>query len=37
MIRTALIILVLELALIGWVRWRYGSAAARRQQPLTSV
>jgi hypothetical protein len=25
MLRTALIILVLELALIGWVRWRYGS------------
>ena len=25
MVRTALIILVLELAIIGWVRWRYGS------------
>jgi mono/diheme cytochrome c family protein len=27
MVRTALIILVIELALIGWVRWRYGSRA----------
>jgi hypothetical protein len=27
MVKTALIILVLELALIGWVRWRYGSRA----------
>ena len=27
MIRTALVILALELALIGWVRWRYGSSA----------
>ncbi len=44
MIRTALVILVLELALIGWVRWRY--AARRRdeiggdrstQQPATSM
>lgn len=25
MVRTALLILVLELAVIGWVRWRYGS------------
>ena len=25
MVRTALVILALELALIGWVRWRYGS------------
>jgi hypothetical protein len=24
MVRTALIILVIELAVIGWVRWRYG-------------
>lgn len=31
MLRTALIILVLELALVGWVRWRYGSRA--RSQP----
>jgi mono/diheme cytochrome c family protein len=27
MLRTALVILVLELAVIGWVRWRYGSGA----------
>jgi mono/diheme cytochrome c family protein len=27
MVRTALIILALELAVIGWVRWRYGSRA----------
>ena len=27
MIRTALIILVIELAIVGWVRWRYGSRA----------
>src|SRR4029450_4114355 len=27
MIRTALFILALELAVIGWVRWRYGSRA----------
>jgi mono/diheme cytochrome c family protein len=27
MIKTALLILVLELAVIGWVRWRYGSRA----------
>jgi cytochrome c len=27
MVRTALIILAIELALIGWVRWRYGSRA----------
>ena len=25
MVKTALIILVLELIVIGWVRWRYGS------------
>jgi hypothetical protein len=25
MVKTALIILAIELALIGWVRWRYGS------------
>lgn len=25
MVKTALLILVIELALIGWVRWRYGS------------
>ena len=27
MIRTALLILAIELAVIGWVRWRYGSRA----------
>jgi hypothetical protein len=27
MLKTAFIILVIELALIGWVRWRYGSRA----------
>jgi len=27
MVRTALFILVLELAIVGWVRWRYGSRA----------
>ncbi len=43
MVRTALIILGLELAVIGWVRWRYGSRArgetggGKRQQPATSV
>jgi mono/diheme cytochrome c family protein len=31
MFRTALIILVLELAVVGWVRWRYGSGA--RKEP----
>ena len=28
MVRTALIILVIELAVIGWVRWRHGQAPA---------
>jgi hypothetical protein len=42
MIRTAVIILAIELALIGWVRWRYGARTAerggdRRQEPATSV
>jgi mono/diheme cytochrome c family protein len=43
MIRTALVILALELALIGWVRWRQGSRGRdelgdqRRQQPATSA
>jgi mono/diheme cytochrome c family protein len=43
MIRTALFILALELAVIGWVRWRQGSRAREqmggehRQQPATSV
>jgi mono/diheme cytochrome c family protein len=29
MVKTALFILVIELAVIGWVRWRYGSHARR--------
>jgi mono/diheme cytochrome c family protein len=43
MITTALFILALELAVIGWVRWRYGARARderggeRRQQPAPSV
>ena len=43
MVRTALFILVIELAVIGWVRWRHASRARdelggeRRQQPATSV
>ena len=43
MVQTALLILAIELAVIGWVRWRYGSRARgelggeRRQQPATSV
>ncbi len=35
MVRTALFILAIELAVIGWVRWRYGSRARgehRRQR-----
>jgi hypothetical protein len=27
MVKTALLILGIELAVIGWVRWRYGSHA----------
>jgi hypothetical protein len=34
MIRTALVILVIELAVIGWVRWRY--AARRREAAVVS-
>ena len=34
MVRTGLFILAIELALVGWVRWRY---RARRQQPAPSV
>ena len=30
MVKTALIILAIELAVIGWVRWKYGSR--RREQ-----
>jgi mono/diheme cytochrome c family protein len=42
MVRTALAILIIELAIIGWVRSRYGSQAREiggegRQQPATSV
>ena len=44
MIRTALFILAIELAVIGWVRWRYSllgpatrAAVSARQQPATSV
>ena len=43
MIRTALAILAIELAIIGWVRWREGARGRdqvdreRRQQPATSV
>ncbi len=43
MVRTALLILVIELAVIGWVRWQYASrrrdelGGERRQQPATSV
>ena len=39
MITTALAILFIELALIGWVRWRYSSRSRGRlgQQPATSV
>jgi len=42
MVKTALLILAIELAVIGLVRWRYGSRAQRglggdrRQQPATS-
>ena len=39
MVRTALLILILELAVIGWVRWRYASKSRGElgQQPATSV
>jgi hypothetical protein len=43
MLTTALVILAIELALIGWVRWRYSSRARgerggeRKQLPATSV
>jgi mono/diheme cytochrome c family protein len=43
MIKTALFIFAIELAVIGWVRWRYASpgrdelGGERRQQPATSV
>jgi hypothetical protein len=43
MIRTALFILAIELAVVGWVRRRYGSRARgevggdQRQQPATSI
>ena len=34
MVKTALLILAIELAVIGWVRWRYGSGA--RGEPAVS-
>jgi hypothetical protein len=41
MVTTALAILFIELALIGWVRWRYSSRSRERlggeQQPAPSV
>ncbi|HJR61417.1 MAG TPA: c-type cytochrome [Vicinamibacterales bacterium] len=43
MLTTALFILAIELAVIGWVRWRYSARArgergsARRQRPVTNV
>jgi hypothetical protein len=42
MLRTALLILAIELAIIGWVRWRYGprrreGLSGKTQQPATSV
>ena len=33
MMKTALLILAIELAVIGWVRWRYGSRARGEGQP----
>jgi hypothetical protein len=38
MIQTALFILVFELVVIGWVRWRYGARADADlgDQPATS-
>ena len=36
MVRTALFILAIELALIGWVRWRYGSRARGQLGPPTA-
>ena len=39
MVTTALVILFIELALIGWVRWRYSARTREQlgQQPATSV
>ena len=43
MIRTALIILIIELAVIGWLRWRYAApgrdefGTKSKQQPATSM
>ncbi len=38
MVTTALFILVIELAVIGWVRWRYGARTrGGAQQPATNV
>jgi len=39
MIETALFILVIELAVIGWVRWRYGSRSRKEfggEQPAAT-
>ena len=36
MVQTALFILAIELAVIGWVRWRYRARADARQQPATN-
>jgi hypothetical protein len=36
MIRTALVILVIELALIGYVRWRQGKLGADPRQPAAT-
>ena len=35
MIRTALFILVIELAVIGWVRWRYALSRPRRSSAVS--
>ena len=37
MIRTALVILAIELAIVGWVRWRYGSRAGERERNQPAV
>jgi mono/diheme cytochrome c family protein len=37
MIRTALVILAIELAVVGWVRWRYGSRAGERERNQPAV
>jgi len=37
MVRTALVILALELAVVGWVRWRYGARAGERERNQPAV